>query len=208
MYEVESMDKLICIGKNYLEHARELGDAVSDSPILFIKPPSVVLQVSRSDLQGQRVEVVLPQKRGSVHHECEIVLRLDRFGVPDAVTLGLDLTLRELQSELKKKGHPWEVSKVFAHSGVVGPWIPLSVFPDYLEERFEFWIDGTLRQSGRGVEMRYSPEICLQYAQECFPICEGDLLFTGTPAGVGSLMEGQKGVLRWGSILEFQVDFK
>ncbi len=202
------MDKCICIGKNYLEHAKELGDDVPEHPVIFIKPPSVVLQSLQSSLKGQKLEVVLPQGRGAIHHECEIVLRLNRLGVPDAVTLGLDLTLRELQSELKKKGHPWELSKVFNQSAVVGPWIPISIFPDYLDQNFEFLINGVQKQSGRGIDMRYSPDFCLNYVRDCFPVCEGDLLFTGTPAGVGPLTAGQTGILRWGTVFELQVDFK
>ncbi len=201
------MDKIICIGKNYLEHAKELGDAVPERPVLFIKPPSAAVQASGVEWSGQRVAISLPQGRGSVHYECEIVLRLNHLGVPDAVTLGLDLTLRDLQADLKKKGHPWEVSKVFPGSAIVGPWIPLDQFPGYLNEKFEFLIDGIVRQSGRGSEMRSSPEVFLQYARECFILCEGDLLFTGTPAGVGPLMSGHRGTLRWGSMLEFHVDF-
>ncbi len=201
------MDKLICVGKNYIEHARELGDAVPEFPIFFIKPPSVVAQVPGIELRGQRVEVVLPRGRGIVHHECEIVLRLGRSGVPDAVTLGLDLTLRDVQTALKRQGHPWEISKVFPHSAVLGPWILLTQFSDYLEQPFEFLIDGILKQTGRGEQMRHSPESCIRSARGFFPLCEGDLLFTGTPAGVGSLQSGHAGTLRWGSVLEFNVDF-
>ncbi len=201
------MDKIICVGKNYLEHAKELGDAVPDSPVLFIKPPSASIQATEAPLKGQILDVQLPQGRGSVHHECEIVLRLNLNGIPDAVTLGLDLTLRDLQSELKKKGHPWEVAKVFRHSAVLGPWIELSQFPQYLEQKFEFLLNGVVKQVGCGKDMRYSPDACLEYARKCFPLCEGDLLFTGTPAGVGPVERGQTSSLLWGDHLEMSVRF-
>ena len=117
------MDKVICIGKNYLEHAQELGDAVPEKPVIFFKPPSCVVQ---ADVEGQTLEVLLPADRGSVHHECEIVCRIGLNGQIDAVTLGLDMTLRDLQATLKKNGHPWEISKVFSGSALLGPWIPLT----------------------------------------------------------------------------------
>ena len=94
------MDKLICVGKNYLDHALELGDAVPEKPVLFLKPPSASICVNQ---QGESVQVMLPKGRGSVHHECEILVRLDENGSIGAVTLGLDMTLRDLQAELKKK---------------------------------------------------------------------------------------------------------
>lgn len=202
------MDKIICIGKNYLDHAKELGDAVPSSPVLFLKPPSVLIKTTDNSLIGQELVAEIPKNRGSVHYECEIVLKLDQLGRPQAATLGLDLTLRELQSELKKKGLPWEVGKVFAGSAIVGPWVSLNDFNGYLDEVFEFYLDGQLRQTGRGSEMRFTPEVCLSFVRECFPICNGDLLFTGTPAGVGPIEPGQRGVLKWGRKFEYGVSFR
>ena len=135
------MDKLVCIGKNYLDHAKEmakdLGDAVPDRPVLFLKPPSVLHQV----LSSAPLKLDLPVGAGAVHHECEIVLRLNRSGfrmnLAEAqsaigwVSLGLDMTLRDRQTELKKNGHPWEVSKVFPGSAVVGPWLATPEFPQW-----------------------------------------------------------------------------
>ncbi len=207
------MDKIICVGKNYIEHAKELGDAVPDQPVLFLKPPSVLSQIE----SGSPLKIPLPLKNGSVHHECEIVLRVARDSGPvnfaqaeglfDAVTLGLDLTLRDLQSSLKKQGQPWEISKVFPHSAVIGPWIELSAFENYLEAPFSLSIDGVIKQKGHGRDMRFAPAHCLAYASECFPIRKGDLLFTGTPAGVGPLLPGQTVVLRfgpnWNAVVKF-----
>jgi 2-keto-4-pentenoate hydratase/2-oxohepta-3-ene-1,7-dioic acid hydratase in catechol pathway len=196
------MDKLICIGKNYLEHAKELGDAVPEKPVLFLKPPSTVIQARGAE---DVVRVPLPEGRGATHHECEIVLRLDAQGRFDAMTLGLDLTLRDLQATLKKAGHPWEVSKVFCGSAVLGAWMPLA--PDYLTREFSLWINGTLRQKGRGSEMRFSPETCLDYARTCFPLVAGDALFTGTPAGVGPLALGDQAELKWGDATVLRAAF-
>src|SRR5690349_9010442 len=100
------MDKIICVGKNYLEHAKELAEAVPEKPVLFMKPPSVLVSASARD---EAVSVLLPRGRGNVHHECEIVLLLDENGQAKAVTLGLDMTLRDIQAALKNKGHPWEL---------------------------------------------------------------------------------------------------
>ena len=200
------MDKLVCVGKNYIEHAKELGDAIPDKPVLFLKPPSVLHQVH----QGGSVELTLPADAGSIHHECEIVLRLNRGGfrlsIAEAessigwVSLGLDMTLRDRQSVLKKNGHPWEVSKVFPGSAVTGPWIPASEFPLWAKDAFRLSIDGTLRQQGNAGQMSLSPAECISYASEFFPLCEGDLIFTGTPAGVGPVLSGQTAVLEWGKI--------
>lgn len=202
------IDKIICIGKNYLDHAEEMkkaaGDAVPEKPVLFLKPPSAALFVNRI---GDSVEARLPRNRGDAHHECEVVIRLKSGGENltlaeaeasiDAVTLGLDMTLRDLQAKLKKSGHPWEVGKVFTASAIVGPWISYQEFPDYLTSPFSFVMGGTTRQQGRGSEMRLSPAECIAYASEYFPLRAGDLLFTGTPAGVGPVHSGDEGELHW-----------
>lgn len=200
------MDKIICVGKNYLEHAKELGDAIPAKPVLFLKPPSV-LKVA---VTGDTTTAVLPTGVGSVHHECEIVLRLDRGGYRmsreegraaiGAVTLGLDLTLRDRQAELKKAGHPWTTSKVFPDSAIIGPWIPVRKFSDYLDVEFTFTLQEKVRQRGRGHDMLLSPEACVAYASEFFPLCSGDLLFTGTPAGVGPIGVDQTALLSWGNM--------
>jgi 2-keto-4-pentenoate hydratase/2-oxohepta-3-ene-1,7-dioic acid hydratase in catechol pathway len=201
------MDKIICVGKNYLEHAKELGDAVPEKPVLFLKPPSSLMEVGT---QKNPVFVTLPKGRGQIHPECEIVARIHvgpQGPEIDAVTLGLDLTLRDIQSVLKKNGHPWEISKVFAGAAVVGPWIPLREFQNFLEPEFSFSVNDMVRQKGHGHQMRIQPMECLRYAAEYFPICSGDLLFTGTPVGVGPVEPGQTSELRWENRLRFQVQW-
>jgi 2-keto-4-pentenoate hydratase/2-oxohepta-3-ene-1,7-dioic acid hydratase in catechol pathway len=199
------MDKVICVGKNYLDHASELGDAVPARPVIFLKPPSTVIQ---ADAPGTMIEVPLPRGRGSVHHELEIVLRLkcdqDRVRF-DAVTLGLDMTLREVQAGLKKNGHPWEMGKVFAGSAILGPWIALDQFAEHLDKEFSLSIDGSVKQRGRGRDMRVSPGDCLASVAEWLPLESGDVLFTGTPAGVGSVEVGQVAELAWGGRALFRV---
>ncbi len=199
------MDKVICVGKNYLDHAKELGDAVPARPVIFLKPPSTVVQANTVE---ETIDAALPKGRGSIHHELEIVLRIQRDGDRvffDAVTLGLAMTLRDVQSQLKKNGHPWEMGKVFESSAILGPWMPLTSFENYLQEEFSLKVDGQLRQAGRGAEMRVSPEECLTSVAEWLPLKSGDVLFTGTPVGVGPVEPGQEGVLAWNDRPLFQV---
>ncbi|NBW99145.1 fumarylacetoacetate hydrolase [bacterium] len=191
------MDKIVCLGKNYSEHAQELGEALPEKPVLFIKPPSV-LRVCQS--VSEPILLKLPKSRGSVHHECEIVLRVGSERKIDAVTLGLDMTLRDVQSELKKKGHPWTTSKVFPDSAVIGPWIPIQEFPNWERELFEFKLNGDLKQKGRAEEMILKVSNVIQYISQFFEIQSGDMIFTGTPAGVGPVNSGATGSLRWGPI--------
>lgn len=189
------MDKVICIGKNYLEHAKELGDAIPEKPVLFLKPPSTILQTRDEILRPE-----LPRKHGEVHHECEIVVRINAYGEITHVTIGLDMTLRTLQAQLKKAGHPWEISKTFKHSVILCNWIPIADFQDYLDETFEFYVDGVLRQKSCGNKMRLLPKDCISYAAEYFPLRDGDVIMTGTPEGVASVTAGQKSLLKWGPI--------
>ncbi len=215
MDRTHKIDKLICVGKNYLDHARELGDAVPEKPVLFIKPPSVMIPVATLN---SRVEAPLRMEAGQTHHECEIVVRVGRGGYRmnvaeaesaiEAVTLGLDMTLRDIQAQAKKNGHPWETSKVFPGSAIVGPWLRKADFKDYLTAPFSFSVDEAVRQQGQGTQMRLSPAECIAYASEFFPICEGDLIFTGTPAGVGPVAAGQIGKLSWANRLEFSVQWR
>lgn len=197
------MDKVLCVGKNYLDHARELGDAVPEAPIFFLKPPSAVIHAINFD---SLLEVSLPDPSlGSVHYECEIVLRLSADGKFDAVTLGIDLTLRDLQSELKKNGHPWEIAKSFARSAIVGPWLPLDDHSQYLDYPFTFSTNGKIQQSSHGHKMRLAPLDCLKHAQRYFDMLPGDLFFTGTPAGVGPLKTGDKSELCFNNQCMFRV---
>ncbi len=201
------MDKIVCVGKNYAAHAKELGDAVPDKPVLFLKPPSVLCAAR---FNGETLSASFPANRGEVHHECEIVILVKKGGYRltveeaggciKAVTLGLDMTLRTEQTQLKKQGHPWTVSKVFPDCAVVGPWRGLETFSNYLTEKFSFQIGEKKRQEGMGKDMLFSPEECLSFASQFFPLCDGDLLFTGTPEGVGPIHAGDEAVLKWGSL--------
>ncbi len=206
------MDKIICLGKNYLDHAEEMGDFVPEKPVLFLKPPSVASTVKE---KGDIIEIAFPWERGEIHHECEIVLLLNQEKEIEGVTLGLDMTLREEQSRLKKKGHPWEVSKVFKNSAIIGPWLKVAELPvyfhqyagNYLEAEFTFQLDQVVLQVGKGKDMRLSPKECLKYAAEYFPLCEGDVVFTGTPRGVGPVQPGQLVEMKWANQILYRIRF-
>lgn len=183
------MDKIICIGKNYLDHAKELGDAIPDTPIVFLKPPSCLIR--------QSAAIALPKGKGEVHHELEIVLKLsnDSYDKPiriKSICLGLDLTLRSLQKELKSKGLPWERAKAFPESAILTDWISGEEFLDYLKTPFYLKVNGELKQRGVGTDMRWSPSEILEMISKDFLIMDGDILFTGTPKGVGPLHPGDE----------------
>lgn len=199
------MDKIVCLGKNYLDHAKELGDAVPERPVLFLKPPSALVNAHTGVAHAH-----LPEEGGSCHHECEIVIKIKTggFRIPttearaqiESVTLGLDMTLRDLQAKLKKNGHPWEIAKAFPDSAIVGPWVPPRDFANYESERFSFELDGKRRQQACANDMIYKIDEAIAYASHFFKLCPGDLLFTGTPAGVGPVAKGSRAKLLWGPI--------
>ena len=207
------MDKIVCVGKNYLDHAIELGDKVPEKPVIFIKPSSIL----RAAVQNEELELIIPQGQGALHFETEIVLRLERGGYKldlkdaekciGAVTVGLDMTFRDLQATQKKNGHPWTTSKVFPDAAIVGPWVRLSEFPNYLEDSFTFLLNDEVRQQGVGKNMRMNPAEIVSFISEFFPLVAGDLIFTGTPAGVSHVEAGQRGVLKYGDI-SYSVNWK
>jgi 2-keto-4-pentenoate hydratase/2-oxohepta-3-ene-1,7-dioic acid hydratase in catechol pathway len=199
------LDKIVCIGKNYRKHAEELGDKQPAKPVVFIKPPSVLVAVS-----GAEGTVRYPADRGQVDHECEIVVRLGRGGehwdrtqalaAIDAVTLGLDMTLRTLQRQQKDAGLPWTTSKVFPDAAIVGPWRPASELEALLEQPFRFYYEGELRQEGCRENMIFGIAECLEYVSACFPLCAGDLVYFGSPTGVGPVWPEGTARLEWGPI--------
>ncbi len=115
----------------------------------------------------------------------------------NAVTLGLDMTLRNLQATLKKNGHPWTIAKVFPDAAILGPWIPYQDFLNYLESPFSLFINDKLKQQACGNQMMMKPAELLVYVSEYFPLCKGDVIFTGTPAGVGAVVPGDIAKLCW-----------
>ena len=183
-----SIDKVICFGKNYDDHMHELGDKPVEQPVIFLKPPSVLRQIEH---WGETISLQLTDEE--THYECELVVRIaqDKKTI-DACTIGLDMTLRKRQAQIKKDGHPWTLAKVFPDAAVIGPWIKIEDLSNYLNEEFSFTLDNELKQKSSGKVMRFLPSELLSYASQHFPLCAGDILFTGTPAGVGSVYKNAK----------------
>lgn len=200
------MDKIICVGKNYLAHAKELGDVVPEYPVLFLKPASVMVQAAS---WHKTLTVRFPDNaHEQVQPECEIALLLKVGGYRlthdqaqeaiAAVTIGLEMTLRTTQSQLKQQGHPWTCAKVFPDAAILAPWLPIEHFNDYLSQEFSLSVNGTVRQRDYGNQMRMTPTDLLVYISQFFPLCAGDVVFTGTPAGVTNIAAGDSLLLRWG----------
>lgn len=175
------MDKIICLGKNYAEHTQEMQERAPERPVLFIKPASVFIEPKDNS------KVILPWGRGEIHHECEIVFKLYKKNII-GLGLGLDLTLRDVQKKLKENGHPWEISKTFQNSAIVTPIKALKDFPkDWQNVSFTLKVNGEIRQTGKLSDATMNADQIIHYIDEFFPLRDGDLVFTGTPKGVGPL---------------------
>jgi len=173
--------RIFCIGRNYAAHARELGNAVPARPVVFMKPPSCLVP------EGQ--VLLLPRGRGAVHHELELVIALDAQGAVCAATLGLDLTLRDEQAVLKAAGQPWELAKGFDGSAPLGVFIPGSV-ETFAALDMQCSINDAPRQHGNTRAMLFSIPVLLDFLARHWALGEGDIVFTGTPEGVGPLIPG------------------
>lgn len=169
--------KIVCIGRNYLDHINELNNSLSEEPVVFIKPNSAIATELFADEHGQ------------IHYEAEIVCLVEQ-GKIIAAGFGFDLTKRSLQNRLKTQGLPWERAKAFDRSAVFSDFVALSVPISSL--RMELWINARLIQSGGYEAMLYKPEFLLGHINAFMTIVDGDLIMTGTPKGVGPLLRGDR----------------
>ncbi|WP_211825179.1 fumarylacetoacetate hydrolase family protein [Kistimonas asteriae] len=184
--------KVVCVGRNYAEHARELNNPVPTEPLLFMKPATALAPFSDP--------VRLPEQRGSVHYETEIAILIGReishISSENVITaiagvgLALDLTLRELQGRLKEKGHPWEIAKGFDGACPLSSFVSTERVGQWDDIDFQLSIDGEIRQHGNSIEMLMPILPLISYISEHFTLCPGDVVLTGTPAGVGELASG------------------
>jgi 2-keto-4-pentenoate hydratase/2-oxohepta-3-ene-1,7-dioic acid hydratase in catechol pathway len=190
--------KVVCIGRNYAEHAKELDNPVPTEPLLFIKPGSCVVPSAG----GFKV----PTDRGSVHYETEIAVLLGKplstkpsvEEVLDAISgyaPALDLTLRDVQSKLKEKGLPWEIAKSFDGACVIAPFVAASTYSDLSDIPVRLTLNGAVRQDGNSSLMLNPIVPMIQYMAACFSLQAGDVIMTGTPAGVGPLNPGDELIL-------------
>ncbi|WP_306307175.1 fumarylacetoacetate hydrolase family protein [Alicyclobacillus acidiphilus] len=187
---------ILCVGRNYRDHASELGNSVPTEPMIFGKFTHALAAAAGT--------VLLPPQRSVVHHELEIVLYIDKPAaagsraeeVVGAIALGLDLTDREAQSRLKEKGHPWEFAKSFVRSAILSDFYRFDTFDDVQRSTFELLVNGSSRQVGEPRDMVFSFDTLIDYCARHFGLRPGDILFTGTPAGVGPLKAGDDVVMR------------
>lgn len=209
--------KVVCVGRNYVAHAHELGNEVPSTPLLFIKPASsIVFLTSKSEAKNandnSRINQIIrpdPKQFGDTHYEAELCIQigsdLSKATVDEAksaiggVTLGLDLTLRDLQSQLKAKGHPWERAKSFDGACVLGDWVEADAFGDFRAVNYQLYINGSLTQDGDTSLMLFSVYELLSDISHAFSLQAGDVIMTGTPSGVGVLQAGDRLTLKLGT---------
>ncbi|MEI8110541.1 MAG: fumarylacetoacetate hydrolase family protein [Chitinophagia bacterium] len=180
--------KIICVGRNYVAHARELGNEVPEEPVIFMKPSTALLAAGK--------QFHYPAFTSDLHYEAELVLRvsatatciaeIDALKHVDAITVGIDFTARDIQSNLKQKGLPWEKAKAWDHSAILGSWqlIPLG------EVHFSLKKNGEWVQQGSTNYMIFPFDALIAHISQYFTLEPGDLIYTGTPAGVGPCLPG------------------
>jgi 2-keto-4-pentenoate hydratase/2-oxohepta-3-ene-1,7-dioic acid hydratase in catechol pathway len=201
--------KIICIGRNYAEHAKELNNPLPAEPVFFMKPDTALLK--------DNAPFWHPDFSSDIHFEMEMVIRISKAGKHiseefahryyDGITGGIDFTARDLQQKCKEKGLPWEMAKAFDHSAVVGSFIPLSEFPELNNISFTLDVNNQRRQSGLTADMIFSFDQIIAYVSKFVTLKSGDLIFTGTPAGVGKVNPGDslKGMIENREVFQFEV---
>ena len=201
--------KIICIGRNYLDHVKELGNEISDEPVIFMKPKSALLQV--------HTPFYYPEFTNELNYECELVLRVCKNGkyiqerhasnYYNGITVGIDFTARDLQDEAKKKGLPWEKSKAFDNSAAVGKFIDITPEINKKNINFTFYKNKELVQKGNSSQMIFTFDAIIANISNYFSLNIGDIIFTGTPAGVGECVVGDalEAFYEETSLLSFEV---
>lgn len=184
--------KIICVGRNYTEHIKELGNEKPAEPVIFLKPDSALLRNNR--------DFYIPDFSNNVQHEIEVVVRISRLGKHiqeifahryyKELTVGIDFTARDLQNALRKKGLPWEKSKAFDFSAAIGDFIPVNTLEEVNNFDFHLQKNQDTVQEGNTEQMLYSIDQLITHISKYFTLKIGDLIFTGTPAGVSKVEEG------------------
>ncbi|MFM7646186.1 MAG: fumarylacetoacetate hydrolase family protein [Sphingomonadales bacterium] len=184
--------KIVCVGRNYVAHARELGNEIPADPVIFMK--------AENSLMASGAAFSIPSFSGEIHYECELVLRMakkahsitkeEAGSYYDAITAGIDFTARDLQQQLKEKGLPWEKAKSFDGSAVVGNWMPAERFRNKQDIHFCLYKNRAIVQQASTSQMIFDFDTLLSHISTYFTLEPGDLIFTGTPAGVGPVEPG------------------
>lgn len=186
--------KIVCVGRNYMDHIKELGHQAEEKPVLFLKPTSAMIY------SGEKV--IYPSFSNNLHHEIELVLLIGKkitdVSIEEAnkaiigYGIGLDMTLRDLQNQLKDKGNPWTISKCFDTSAVISDFILKENYDLNFEETISLKVNGKIRQQETLNKMMFKPDELVSYISSRMTLEEGDLIFTGTPSGVSGLNKGDK----------------
>jgi 2-keto-4-pentenoate hydratase/2-oxohepta-3-ene-1,7-dioic acid hydratase in catechol pathway len=186
--------KIICIGRNYADHAKELGNEIPDEPVIFMKPKSALLQ--------PHTPFYYPEFTNELNYECELVLRISKNGkyiqerhaanYYNGITVGIDFTARDIQDEFKKKGLPWEKAKAFDNSAAIGKFIDITPDINKKNINFSFTKNGEIVQKANSSQMIFSFDKLIANISNYFSLNIGDLIFTGTPAGVGECVVGDE----------------
>jgi len=182
--------KIICVGRNYVEHAKELNNKAPKDPVLFLKPDTAILL--------KKQPFFIPEFSNNVHHEVEILVKINRIGKHidqkfahkyyDEIGLGIDFTARDLQSQLKEKGLPWEKAKAFDGSAVIGNFVSKTKFSNVNNINFSLKRNDEVVQSGNTLLMQWKIDTLIEYISKYFTLKIGDIIFTGTPSGVGKVI--------------------
>ena len=186
--------KIICVGRNYVEHIQELNNETPDDPVIFLKPETAI------PLKNE--PFFYPEFSSDVHYEVEILVKINRVGKNidekfahkyyDEIGIGIDFTARDVQSKLKAKGLPWELAKAFNGSAPVSPFMPKTEFPNLQELNFRLDVNGETRQLGNTSLMLFKIDYLISFVSRYFLLQQGDILFTGTPKGVGPVQVGDR----------------
>ena len=186
--------KIVCVGRNYMDHIKELGHQVEEKPVLFLKPTSAMIY------SGEKI--IYPSFSNNLHHEIELVLLIGKTITGASIEeagetiigygIGLDMTLRDLQTQAKDKGNPWTISKCFDTSAVISDFILKEEYDLNFEETISLTVNGKVRQQETLNKMMFRPDELVSYISSRMTLEKGDLIYTGTPAGVSGLNKGDK----------------
>lgn len=186
--------KIFAIGQNYVEHNKELNSKNPTEPVVFMKPDTALLRNNKP--------FYVPDFSQELHYETELIVKINRIGKNIAprfasryyseIGLGVDFTARDLQRKLKAEGKPWEISKAFDNSAVIGNFLPVETLGNVQDIRFRLDLNDTTVQNGHSAEMIFPIDELIAYVSRFFTLKIGDILFTGTPAGVGTVKPGDK----------------
>ena len=186
--------KIFAIGQNYIEHNKELNSNNPEEPVVFMKPDTAILRNNKP--------FFIPDFSEDLHYETELIVKINRLGKNIApefahryyaeIGLGVDFTARDLQRKLKNNGHPWEISKAFDNSAVIGSFLPVETLGDVQEIKFRLDLNGQTVQEGFSGDMIFPIKKLIAHVSKFFTLKIGDILFTGTPAGVGKVQVGDR----------------